>query len=276
MYAGPRSMSRHRNFTITQNNYGSTDLLDGIECAYIAYSKEIAETGTPHLQGFICFENAKTKSAAIKLLPGCHVEIMIGSINDNIEYCSKESQLIERGTRPMSNDNKGRAEQVRWKHILDLAKANQIDDIDASVQIRHYGTLKHIAMDNFKKPEVLKETTGLWIHGPSGVGKSKYVFDNYPDHYIKSRNKWWQSYQMQPIVCLDDLGIEDAKWMGSFLKDWGGQYPFQAETKGASMIIRPSTFIVTSQYSIEQLWPDEETQEALKRRFKVIKMVKFF
>ena len=54
-------MSRNRNYCFTFNNYPDTSLVDNLICKYIAYSKEVAPTtGTPHLQGYVTFVNAKT------------------------------------------------------------------------------------------------------------------------------------------------------------------------------------------------------------------------
>lgn len=91
-------MSRFRNFVFTQNNYPNFDLVENVVCKYIAYAEEIAPTtGTPHLQGYISFVNAKTIEQARKLLPGCHVEVMRGSLLQNDEYVSKSGTLIHRG-----------------------------------------------------------------------------------------------------------------------------------------------------------------------------------
>jgi len=265
-----KESKKYRNWAFTFPNYPNTELVDNIECRYIGYAHEIAPTtGTPHLQGFICFYNATTYKSVIKQMPGCHVEHMKGSMRQNETYCSKESKLIERGDKPVTNDDKGRANQLRWQRTRELAKEGKLDDVDADIYVQHYNTLKRIQMDHAQRPEVRPETSGIWIYGKSGVGKTKLVFEQYPDHYVKSRNKWWSSYTGQDVVVCDDVGLEDAKWMGSFLKDWAGQYPFQAETKGSSMIIRPRLFVVTSQYSIEDLWYDQETRDALNRRFTV-------
>jgi hypothetical protein len=53
------------------------------------------------------------------------------------------------------------------------------------------------------------------------------------------------------------------------LKEWSDHYPFQAEVKGSSMVIRPKIFVVTSQYKIEDIFTDPETVSALQRRFQV-------
>lgn len=263
--------SRHRNFTFTHNNYADTELEDGISCRYIAYSKEVAPaTGTPHLQGYISFENGKTKKAVIGLMPGCHIEIMMGTFEQNEAYCSKAGILFERGVKPMTNDNKGRCEKLRWATILKQAKEGKIDDIDADVQIRYYSTFKAIAMDNMTRPEPLQGTCGLWIYGESGSGKSRSVFKSYPDHYIKARNKSWNGYQGQDVVVLDEVCPEDTKWIAQYLKDWADWKPFHADIKYGAKQLRPKKFIVTSNYTIDEMGFAEGDLPAIKRRYREV------
>lgn len=265
-----KESKKYRNWAFTFPNYPNTELVDNIECRYIGYAHEIAPTtGTPHLQGFICFYNATTYKSVIKQMPGCHIEHMKGSMRQNETYCSKESELIERGDKPATNDDKGRANAIRLQQNWELAKQGRIEEIDPDLRWKHFNTIEKLAMKHMARPDPIEQTAGIWIHGKSGCGKTKFVFKEWPDHYVKSRNKWWNGYRGQEVVVLDDLGIVEARWIGDFLKDWGGQFPFQAESKGTGMLIRPKIFVVTSQYSIDQLWQDNETVDALMRRFTV-------
>lgn len=262
---------RYRNFTFTHNNYQNTDIEDSIECKYIAYSHEVGESGTPHLQGYVCFTNAKSHSAVIALLPGCHIENMKGTIDQNGAYISKSgADVIERGVRPMTNDDKGMAEITRWNTIRDQARANKVHEIESKVQITHYHALKSIARDQAVPVANLNDVCGLFIYGPPGTGKTRAVVDMFPVHYEKLHEKWWDYYNGEDVVFLDEFDGIDAKSIGKYLKQWGDFKKFRAETKGGSMVIRPKMFIICSNYSLEELFPEKVLYEAIRRRFKVV------
>jgi len=264
-------MSRYRNFTFTHNNYPNTELEDNLVCRFISYSKEVASTGTPHLQGYVCFVNALTHDSVREKLPGCHVEVMKGSLSQNDTYISKMVNPVERGDKPMINDNKGRAEQLRWKRALDLAKAGKIEEVDADIQLRHYGTLKRIKADHQPKVLPCDNIKCFWIYGKTGTGKSHTVYSHFPNAYRKEMSdfKWYDNYQMEPIVYLEDLDKYDVKWAGH-LKRLSDKWPLKVQIKGSMIDIRPEVVIVTSNYKIEEIWDDAITQECLKRRFTVM------
>ncbi|AMB43009.1 putative Rep protein [Circovirus-like genome DHCV-6] len=267
-------MSRHRNYCFTYNNYPNTELVDNVNCKYIAYAHEVAPTtGTRHLQGYIAFHSTKTLAAARRLLPGCHLSAMAGSISQNDAYCSKSGTLIERGEKPASNDDKGRAEKLRWQRARDLAKAGNLDEIDADIYIRCYSTLKSISKDHMIKPEPV-DVKCFWIHGATGTGKSYCVETTYPDCYKKSMDdlKWFDGYDNQDVVYLEDFDVYQIKW-GGLMKRLADRWPMQASIKGSMKYIRPKIVIVTSNYTPNEIWMDPQTVEPLLRRFKVIEKV---
>ena len=75
-------MSRSRNYCFTLNNYSDDELrsVRELSCRYLVVGFEVGEMGTPHLQGFICFENAKSFAAVKALIPGAHIEVAKGSV----------------------------------------------------------------------------------------------------------------------------------------------------------------------------------------------------
>lgn len=111
--------------------------------------------------------------------------------------------------------------------------------------------------------------TGTWLCGPSGCGKSRKAREDFPNYYLKACNKWWDGYQDEENVIIEDLDKQHAV-LGHHLKLWADRHDFIAECKGSSVRLRPKNIVVTSQYRIEDIFLDKETQDALNRRFTVI------
>lgn len=274
--------SRTRNFVFTHNNYIGTELQDTIKCRYIAYAHEVGDQGTPHLQGVVCFKDGITIKTAIRRLPGCHVERMAGSIDQAISYIDgrgkkggppyEPDRFTERGDRPMSNDDKGIAERNRVLRLIDYAKEGRMERIeqeDPKLFLRMYNTLKTIRMDYMKAPKDLENVCGIWIHGPTYSGKTHLVKTQFPDRYIKPANKEWNGYQGQEVVHLDEFAPEH-RCLAYYIKLWADSTPFHAYVKYSDMLIRPRKFIITSNFTIDEIGFQEKDIEPIKRRFRVI------
>jgi len=267
----PNSRSRGRGWCFTRNHYDGTMFEDTVACKYICYGKEVAPTtGTPHLQGYVYWDNARSLASVRRLFTGCHITQARGSYIQNKEYCSKGGDFTERGDPPTTDLERGEMEKNRWANTMDLAKSGNLDQIEPELFIRYYTSLKRIAVDYSPEVESLESCCGLWIHGLSGSGKTFAIQSRFRGQlYPKPKNQWWCGYRDQPVVLFDDISIFHVKF-GDDFKIWADRYSFIADKKGSSSTIRPKLFVVTSQYTIDQIWGDEETRSALKRRFKVI------
>lgn len=273
--------SQSRNFVFTLNNYSDEELaLVGADppvppVRYVMYGKEVGAQGTPHLQGALCCSKLMTVTGVKKLplMKRAHVEMMRGRLEDSEKYCSKESALISVGSRPKSQNEKGDGEKLRHHEINRLAKLGLMDEIEElapDVWRRDYKTLKMIAKDHIAAPDVIHVLENEWIYGPTGTGKTRSVWERFPDAYIKKADThWWDGYQGQETVIIDDFDKYFVK-QGYHLKIWADHRPFLAETKGGAMMIRPKRIIVTSNYAMKDIWNDETTLEPLTRRFKEI------
>jgi len=142
-----------------------------------------------------------------------------------------------------------------------------LDKIEAKIFVQNYRTLKQIKFDFQQKPDDLDNVCGEWLHGPSDVGKSHTARTENPGFYEKMLNKWWDQYEGEDVVLIDDVD-KSCEFLGQFLKRWADKYSFRVEIKNHSVLIRPKKIIVTSQYLPSQIWRDPAMIEAINRRFK--------
>lgn len=56
------------------------------------------------------------------------------------------------------------------------------------------------------KPACLEKLENEWHWGPTGTGKSHTVRTAYPDAYLKTNTKWWDGYQKEDVVIIEELG----------------------------------------------------------------------
>jgi len=267
--------TRNRNWTFCWHKYEEGDYQRVLEtdCVYVVVGKELGEEGkTPHLQGYIVFKSLKSLAQMKELWDArVHWEAARGDSRANLDYCSKEGEWEERGIRPATQKEKGIKGAEKWEIMLAEARASG-EVSDPYIQFSGYKHVRHHYV--LAKGKDMKTLTGdlehVWIWGPTGTGKSRKAFEENPGAYIKDGSKWWDDYEYEDIVVIDDLEPEDAA--AGQLKKWADRYPFKAEYKGGSMKIRPRRIIVTSNYSPRMMWAREQVWGPIERKFEVIEM----
>lgn len=273
-------MERSRRFCFTLNNYQAPEVealdrlfTDSTHVEYAVYGYETApNTQTRHLQGYVFFKKKHTLGAVIALLPRAHVEVAKGNHQQNHDYCTKGGIYDSFGTFPKEPGEHGKDYWAQKKlQILDRT----VDDADPKFSIQYHQTIRSIQRENPLDLAILSPTTavGEWIWGPSGVGKTRSVWERHTHVYPKNLNKWWDGYDdnKHTAVLLDDVDPASNKdgWLDRYMKIWMDIYPFMAEVKGGSKMIRPKIFIVTSQFRPDQIFTNEENLRAVMRRMRV-------
>lgn len=267
---------RGKSFCFTFNNYTPEDevRIQGIECVYIVYGREVGESGTPHLQGYIRFLSQKAFNVVRRLLSPAHVENAV-TTTAAIEYCKKDGDVFEKGIQPVGREaGRRKGNEVNAQRFEDAycaAREGRMDDIPAEFKFKYGNALKRIRYEfqEASVPEAIPVLDNHWFWGPSGLGKSVSARHEFPGAYIKMRNKWWDKYNFEDVVIIDDVDPTMEAWLTGFLKDWADHHKFRCETKGSSVAIRPKQIIVTSQYDISECFKDPRTVEAIQRRFQV-------
>lgn len=270
--------SRAQGWVFTHNNYNDEIVARYKElmCSYIAFGKEVGEKKTPHLQGYVFFSSLKSFEQVRKLFDGAHIEMAKAKdFADQYNYVSKGTDFFEKGTRPLTQLEKGEKSKDLWVEARKAALERRYDDIPADIYIRNFSSIKRIKYDAISEnPSKLDGDGpfGLWIWGPGGTGKTWFVEQNFKPLYRKSADRWWDDYSGEPYVLLDEFEYRDLSVVGkSSIKRWTDRYPFRAEVKGAYLTIRPKLFIITSNFDLDDIIHDEADVNAIKRRFKVVK-----
>lgn len=263
-----------KNWCFTLNNYSDEDeqRIQGLTSTYLVYGREIGESLTPHLQGFIVIPTKSRLSALKKLHATAHWEIAKGNAAQNRTYCTKDGNIFESGELPMSPKEKGDMEIARYDAARAAAIAGNFDDIPSDIYVRHLNALHKIyALKQVAPTALAGSLQNEWIYGPAGTGKSTKAFAENPGSYLKGLTKWWDGYTHQTSVIIDDMDPYH-KSLAQEFKQWAHHHPFPAETKGGTMCIRPQKIIVTSNYRIDEIWEDQTTRDAIHRRFKEVYM----
>lgn len=55
------------------------------------------------------------------------------------------------------------------------------------------------------KLEAQSELTHEWHWGSTGTGKTRGVRERFPEAYLKSNTKWWDGYNGEDVVILDEM-----------------------------------------------------------------------
>lgn len=242
---------------------------------YYIYGEEIGEEGTPHLQGYVRFKNARTLKVMKKALHRAHLEIAKGSPFQNYQYCSKQGITTEHGERPTKP---GESSKKMWRECLQWAESGELERIRdeyPNIYFLHFNKL--IGFRRRSLGILSGDLLNEWWYGPTGSGKSRRLWDLYPDHYGKALNKWWDGYEDQDVVAIEEMDPDHGKYLGHFIKVWADRYPFSPEIKGAHMKrIRPKKIIVLSNYTIDECFERVQDRDPIKRRFKVERFYDFF
>ena len=173
-------------------------------------------------------------------------------------------------------NKEGSIRRIIGERILEGDNINDIIN-DYPQEIYNYDKLiRNKELFNIKNNKVSKiiDRKCFWLYGPSGIGKSRLVRDSFNEIYEKSNNIWWDGYNNEKIVLIDDFDKTCIK-LSYYLKIWGDNYRFNGEIKGSTIQPIYNKLIITSNYDIESLFfnredPDNELIDALKRRYEEI------
>jgi len=214
------------------------------ECEYMIFGFEICpDTGKRHLQGYHYYSNARAYPnkgwrKVTNLETNGRDFISNGSPQSNYDYCSKLGDFWQFGELPKQGA------RTDWTQALNDLQAG--GDILTAVAnqpqllpcIRALITYKQMTQQS-----IHRNVQVIVLVGPTGSGKSKWAWDNFPDLYNKPDGSWWDGYTGQETILLDDYYGDTPYPQLLKILD---RYPLQLPVKGGFIPARYTRVIITS------------------------------
>jgi len=248
--------------TFTLNNWTQAEYDDLVARAptfkWIIIGKEVAESGTPHLQGAIVF-GGQVSFSTLKLWPGlqrAHIEPMVKDPHFSLVYCSKEDtapfisgELPEPGKR---SDVAAAVERIQAGDSLQqlaASAANGVAIVKFSKGLTVLRSLLSSPRDPARPPKV------YWLYGETGTEKTRSCFELgnrlHPGSVWISPGgtlRWFDGYDGQRVAILDDFRSKGVQF--NFLLRLLDRYPTCVEFKGGFVNWAPELIFITTTKSI--------------------------
>lgn len=126
---------------------------------------------------------------------------------------------------------------------------------DPSIYAKYHRGL--LAYKQALQPDRTEKTRVLWLCGPTGSGKSRHCRAVSPSAYWKDLTKWWDGYDNERDVVIDDYRPSKElplRYMLLLLD----RYPMRVESKGGYLKFNSERIFITSPQ------PPRETFSALE------------
>jgi len=274
-----------RNWCFTLNNPTPADIQQLRSATtppfkYLIFGEEEGESGTPHLQGFAIFcRSVRRSSAQATINPRAHLERMRGTSKQAADYCRKDDlQAFELGECPGPVGETTRRD--RLGPLIEIGKTQGLRamlESDPTTWARNYKGITaalHVLRDpgpRTSPPDV------YWLVGGTGVGKTRAAVAFTPDSfYMKPAGKWWDGYDFEKTIIVDDYRLGYFGESFSYLLQLLDRYPMRVEYKGGSINLNSPTIIFTSAFTPSEVHStdNEDIAQLLRRITKVIEVKK--
>lgn len=270
-----------RNWVFTCNNFTPADVViaSNVDCGFISFQEEVGESGTPHLQGVVCFSKKTYFSTVRTLFGGAECRfwfaVMRGTPEQAVAYCRKSETRVPGGVRcERGRLPEGQGARSDLALVAQEVQRGTREDAIFSRYPREYlrysgGIRRALSLQGKRRSE---KTEVLWYFGPTGTGKSRKAAEDYPMAYWKSgHDHWWDGYEYEEAVIVDDYRADFSKF--HFLLNLFDRYPLRVQVKGSSLWFCSKVIVITCNKSPCDIWANrcgEDIKQLLRRIDKVV------
>lgn len=261
-----KSGGRARNWCFTLNNPTSNDedelkALKGVK--YMCVGHEVGDSGTPHLQGYVQFKDAKTISSLKKVNKAIHWEIARGSADQASEYCKKDGKFWEIGEMGSGQGFRTDLEVARQQILnntpqIEIANENFFLWVQYGRRLEEYRSLV--------QPRRSWKSDVIIFWGESGTGKSRKANELYPNaDRITYQHPFFLGYTNNDVVIFDDF--DPATMPVQVWLEICDRYPKKINVKGSEKEWNPKTIVFTSNHDPKFWYGNDEVR--IQRRITI-------
>lgn len=252
------------------NNPISNDLPWQEPVKYAIWQREIGESGTPHLQGYVECTKRMTLNQMKKLVPeleGAHWETRKGRRDQARDYCRKEESRAEGpwefGDWAARAGSQGERSDLLELHALAKAGTRTVDVMEMmpAAYMRYAKQYAHVA-SLYAKVEYLPREVVVH-YGPTGAGKTRLALAS-DDLWMKPAcdSNWYDGYVGQETAVIDEFTGQMSLHTLLRLLDC---YKFFVPVKGGFTQWSPRVVIITTNFHPRQWYdwcPNGKSREA--------------
>jgi len=259
-------------FTINfgdQSSYEDIDPSEWKGCVVAVWQHEVGDSGTEHLQGYVNFSVSMRRAAVSKLsgMGRAYLELRRGTKAENLAYCTKEEGRLDgpfyfpskqKVETYCSIENGGRTDLSRLCELVVEGNTDrEIAAMNPIYILRFQKHIDHLRTAVAESTRLGDELDVVVYVGPTGTGKSRRLrleCPEGPDWFWAVPGKWFDGYQGQPGVVLDEFRHDWYRYHELLrLLDTG---PYRVEKKGGHVNMRAYRFRFSSNVHPEYWYPN--------------------
>jgi len=126
----PSTGPRAKNWCFTLNNYTPMDVdrlaAAHVDIEYLIFGREVGASGTPHLQGTVCFRSRKRLQQVKAHVGEAHCSVT-RYLTQSIEYCKKDGSFTEVGIVPADQRKGERSDLEEFKNSVKEGVTNIVE-----------------------------------------------------------------------------------------------------------------------------------------------------
>lgn len=266
-------MTQTRNFCFTINNHTDDDIAlfkDWNQISYAVYGREVGESGTPHIQGYIELKSPKKFTTLKKFFPRAHLEARKGTAQEASDYCMKDGdfetigKISHQGNR---TDISGSTDLIQQG-----ASMKEVAIYNPTVFVKYHKGLyafHSILLEPRDEPPVV-----YVLYGRTGTGKSRQAREITQNPYVwcPQQGQWFDGYEGQDHTIFEEFRGQFPLGMMLSILD---RYDCRVQYKGGSIQFRSNKIVITSPVHPREWYQDmaNDKVDQLMRRITEIKML---